>query len=169
MVKNILTFEKMQSIKQCSINNKKFIETLIDEVEFSKVRKLIGNSIYNKILEDLNAETIPEYLTNILENGLYKCIAYLVYSRYVQESMLQDTFTGVVIKDRNDSSTANIGALKNVANEYSSMAMDAYELVKDDICKYYGNSLNEIPSNNFSKIKGLRRHTQKKSFTITRL
>lgn len=169
MRKNILTFEKLQSIKPCSINNKHFLEVLIDEVEFSKIRKLVGNSIYNKILDDLNAETIPEYLTNILENGLYKCIAYLVYARYIQESMLVDTFTGIVVKDRTDSSTASIGTLKNVANEYSSMSIEAYELVKDDICKYYGTSMNEVPSNKFSKIKGLRRHTQKKSFTITRL
>lgn len=156
MATTILTYNKMQSIKACSKNNKKELETFIEEVEFAKIRTLLGDDIYNAILADSNASPVDPEVQEILDGGLYKCIAYYVYARYIQESMLVDTFTGMVRKDRTDSSTAPVGQLKNVANEYTEMAMMAFKLVECKIQAKYGHPKEETRSN-FSEIIGVRR------------
>ena len=87
----------------------------------------------------------------------------MVYARYIQESMLIDTFTGMVTKVRPDSQVASNGAIKNVANEYTNMAMFYFNLVKDDIYKLYGGYTgeNNIKINNFSEITAVRRSANK--------
>lgn len=158
----ILTINKLQSIKPMSKNNLQSIGQLIGEVEFCKIQKLLGTQIYNDILEEVNSGTISPELNQILEGGLYKCITYFVYSRYIQESMLVDTFTGVVVKQRQDAQTAPMGQIKNVVNEYVDMAMMAYELVRDQIVKRYGKP-EETVETGFSEIIGIRRDNERKN------
>lgn len=155
MTTTILSYDKMNSVKRISENNKPFVMQLIKEVEFSKIRPLIGKEIYDKILSEI--QTPDAELTQILENGLYQCITYMTYARYIQESMLVDTFTGMVVKEREDSRTASVGQLKNVANEYSQMALNYYDEVKDLINKKYGCSIKTVDTTNWSKIQGVRR------------
>lgn len=157
MQNTILTYNQMQSIKPCSQNNQMLLVQLINEVESFKIQKLIGADAYKSILNEINSGVSDE-LQKILDGGLYKCIAYFVYARYIQESMLVDTFTGVVTKQRTDSQTAPIGTLKNVANEYTDMAMYAYEQVKAAICERYNSKKEATPSNHFSEIQGIRRN-----------
>lgn len=152
----ILTYNKLQEIKPMSANNKKLIEQMIDEVEFGKIQKLLGTQIYNDILADLQSSPVPADLQDILNGGLYKCITYFVYARYIQESMLADTFTGVVIKQRQDAQTAPMGQIKNVVNEYVDMALMAYELVKDKIQEKYGTPVETVKTG-FSEIIGVRK------------
>lgn len=157
----ILSLNKFQEIKYVSPNNvtglkAKWMNKLIEEVEFGKIQKLLGTDIYNAILNDSQASPIAPDVQEILDEGLYKCIAYFVYSRYIQESMLADTYTGAVIKDRKDSTPAPTGQLKNVANEYVDMAMMAYELVKDKIQAKYGTPVETVKTG-FSEIIGVRR------------
>lgn len=154
---NILSYNKLQSIKPCSQNNKALIEQLIKETETFKIQKLLGTCVYNKIVDEIKSGNISEELQSILDNGLYSCIAYAVYARYIQESMLVDTFTGMVTKNRQDSQTANVGALKNVANEYSDMSMYSFSLVKDAIMKKYGTTNSSVDLNKFSEIQGIRK------------
>lgn len=155
----ILSLNKLQEIKPMSKNNTALINQLIDEVEFGKIQKLLGTDIYNAILTDTQASPIADDVEAILEGGLYKCITYFVYARYIQESMLVDTFTGVVRKQRPDSSTAPTGQIKNVVNEYVDMALMAYELVKDDIQKKYGRP-EETVKTGFWEIIGLRKGSE---------
>lgn len=158
MENTILSFDKMQQIKPCSRNNEMLLKQLIKETEEFKLQKTLGCEIYNKIKESVDNDDISDELQDILEGGLYKFIAYSVYARYIQESMLQDTFTGMVSKQREDSQTASTGQLKNVANEYTNMADFAYNQVKCKIDRLYGCNSNKSPQqNNFSEIIGLRR------------
>lgn len=158
----ILTYNKMQEIKPCSKNNKAIIEQFIKEVEFSKIQKLLGTDVYNALLADANTTPIADDVKEILEGGMYKCIAYYVYARYIQESMLVDTFTGMVVKDRTDAHTAPVGQIKNVVNEYTDMAIMSYSLVKDKIQSKYGCPAN-VTNNNFTEIVGVRRNNCKKN------
>lgn len=152
----ILTINKMQEIKPASYNNVALLGQLIEEVEFYKIQKLLGTPIYNQIIEEVDSGNISDELKEILNSGLYKCISYFVYARYVQESYIQDTFTGMVQKNREDSSTISQGAMKNLANEYTEMAMLAFELVKSKIMKKYGTPEETVESG-YSEIIGLRR------------
>lgn len=154
---SILSYNKLQSIKPCSQNNKALIEQLIKETETFKIQKLLGTCVYNKIVDEISSGNISDELQSILDTGLYTCIAYAVYARYIQESALVDTFTGMVAKNRQDSQTASTGTLKNVANEYSDMSMFSFSLVKDAIMKKYGVTNNSVDLNKFSEIQGIRK------------
>lgn len=157
----ILTIGKLQEIKPMSQNNLPLIGQLIDEVEFGKIQRLLGTCVYNKIVDEIKSHNISQELQEILDNGLYKCITYFVYARYIQESMLVDTFTGMVIKDRTDSSTAPTGTIKNIVNEYVDMALMAFDLVKCQIQEKYGTT-EETVKTGFSEIIGVRRGTRNK-------
>lgn len=153
---SIITQQKLQQIKKMSINNKELIDTLINEVEFGKIQKLLGTPVYNKIKEEVESGTVSTELQEILDGGLYKCITYFVYSRYLQESMVQDTFTGMVSKVRQDAQTVPVGQLKNLTNEYVEMALMAFDLVKCKIQNKYG-CVEETVKTGFSEIIGIRR------------
>lgn len=152
----ILTVEKLKSIKTFSSNNLALLNQLIDEVEFGKIQKLLGFEIYSTINNAVNNNEIDDELKEILELGLYRAITYYVYARYVQESMLQDTFSGVRTKVMNDSQPASSGAIKNVAAEYNDMAYLAYSMVAEKINKKYGNHLNSSDTTEYD-IQGVRR------------
>ena len=154
----IITTAKLCEIKPMSQNNIPLLNQLITETEEVKIRQLLGYEIYDAITAEISSNSISEQLQNILDKGLYHCVTYMVYARYVQESMLIDTFTGMVTKVRPDSQVASNGAIKNIANEYSNMAMFYFQLVKDDISEKYGCCCeNNIKINNFSEITAVRR------------
>ena len=154
----IITTVKLCEIKPVSQNNIPLLNQLIVETEEVKIRQLLGCEVYEKITEEISLNNISSDLQHILDQGLYHCITYMVYARYVQESMLVDTFTGMVTKNRPDSQVASSGAIKNVANEYSNMAMFYFNLVKDDILAKYGYAgETNVKINNFSEITAVRR------------
>ena len=158
----IITTIKLCEIKPVSQNNIPLLNQLITETEEVKIRQLLGCQIYDAITDEISSNSISEQLQHILDQGLYHCITYMVYARYVQESMLVDTFTGMVTKNRPDSQAASNGAIKNVANQYSDMAMFYFNLVKDDIFAKYGyTGETKIKINNFSEITAVRKNINK--------
>ena len=158
----IITTAKLCEIKPVSQNNIPLLNQLINETEEVKIRQLLGCEIFDKITDEISRNSISADLQHILDQGLYHCVTYMVYARYIQESMLIDTFTGFVTKNRPDSQVASAGAIKNVANEYSNMAIFYFNLVKDDIFKIYGYAgENNIKINNFSEITAVRRSINK--------
>ena len=158
----IITTVKLCEIKPMSQNNIPLLNQLITETEEVKIRQLLGYEVYEKITDEISSNSISSSLQHILDTGLYHCITYMVYARYVQESMLVDTFTGMVTKNRPDSQAASVGAVKNIANEYTNMAMFYFNLVKDDIYSKYGYAgENNIKINNFSEITAVRRSANK--------
>ena len=167
----IITTAKLCEIKPISQNNIPLLNQLIVETEEVKIRQLLGCEVYNKITDEISQPNISSELQHILDKGLFHTITYMVYARYVQESMLTDTFTGMVIKNRPDSQAASTGAIKNIANEYTNMAMFYFNLVKDDIFTKYGyTGENNIKINNFSEITAVRRdYTKTKGQKISYL
>ena len=158
----IITTIKLCEIKPISQNNIPLLNQLIIETEEVKIRQLLGCEVYDKITDEISSSNISSSLQNILNKGLYHCVTYMVYARYVQESMLVDTFTGFVTKNRPDSQAASVGAVKNIANEYTNMAMFYFNLVKDDIYSKYGYAgENNIKINNFSEITAVRKSINK--------
>lgn len=158
----IITTVKLCEIKPTSQNNIPLLNQLITETEEVKIRQLLGCEIYDKITDEISTNSISSELQHILDQGLYYCVTYMVYARYIQESMLVDTFTGFVTKNRPDSQVPSVGAIKNVANEYSNMAMFYFNLVKDDIYKLYGyTGETNVKINNFSEITAVRRDYNK--------
>lgn len=153
----ILSYTKMQEIKPCSQNNKNKLIQIIQETEFSDFQKLVGSNIYNKLVEDTSTTPIDATLQGILNDDLYATIAYLVYSRYVQEISAVDTFGGFVQKQRDEASPVSQGTIKNIAIHSREIAEQYFERVSDKLMNFYG----EVPpcgvEDGFSEIYPIRR------------
>lgn len=154
----ILSVAKMQQIKPCSKNNTTRLEQIIKETEFSDLQRLVGTNIYNKLVEDTtDSENIPTTLQQILDDGLYQTIAYLVYAQYVQEISIVDTFSGMVQKQREDAATIPQGMIKNLAIKNRQIAEQWYAVVRDRLQEYYGECSNDGVDDGFSEVYSVRR------------
>lgn len=153
----ILSYTKMQEIKPCSKNNKARLEQIIAETEFSDFQKLVGRDIYNKLVEDTSTTQIDPTLQGILNDGLYATIAYLVYSRYVQEISIVDTFSGMVQKQRDEASPIPQGTIKNIAIHSREIAEQYFSVVCDRLREFYCEEPALAVDDGFSEIYSIRR------------
>ena len=119
-----------QAIKPVSINliDIKFTQ-LATEVQAVELRKLLGNEFYNAIIEapenyeDLINGTTYTYnnVTNEVKGVKYLLSNYF-YARYISESLVQDSFSGMVAKNFDDSTRLSSGAIKNLQSEATTVA-----------------------------------------------
>ena len=100
-----------------SPNNEKKFDPISQEVEDYYLPRLLGRGFaydvqenpdnYDDLLdgvefEDCNEETIKF-------KGLYYILTYFIFAQYVEESKVQDSYTGFVEKVRPDASTSTQG------------------------------------------------------------
>lgn len=137
----IITYEEQQIIKPSAQNDEVRFIQIMEEVDRSEVRKLLGNKLYFEIkktpsnfvelIEGCDFEYRGVFMNHL---GLRYVIAYLNYASYIVQSYAHDTFTGVVEKKREDSETLSIGKIKNLANLNREIAMNEFENVKMYMC-----------------------------------
>ena len=153
----ILSYNKMQEIKPCSKNNKARREQIIAETEFLDFQKLVGKDIYNKLVTDTSTTSIDPTLQGILNDGLYATIAYLVYSHYIQEISVVDTFSGMVQKQRDEASPIPQGTIKNIAIHSREIAEQYFSVVCDRLREFYCEEPTLTVEDGFSEIYSVRR------------
>lgn len=154
----ILTYEKMQVYKPCSINNKPRITQIIKEVERLELAKVFGMEAYKQMVIDANMQEVPADVDAILKGGLYEAISFFVYAQYCIESQVADTFTGMVTKNRPDSENVPLGTLKNLRTHYRELALLALEQVKCQIEQKYCTKKAPQPNNNVQIFNVKRRY-----------
>ena len=119
----ILTFEQQQEIKPISENNAYKWEQIAKEVYNVKMLPLFGEDFMIDVEDNLNNPDYSALLNglqytysgdNYRHAGLRATLAYLVYAQYIQESGLEDTFTGLVRQARNETEKANDGDIGRV-------------------------------------------------------
>jgi hypothetical protein len=172
----LLTPEQQQAIKPLSQNNlaRKFPQ-LEKEVEELEVRNLIGDAFL------LDLQTSPAGTANaalldgaefenadgytVKHQGLRYVMAYYIYARYVIESMVNDTYTGQIMKSRDDGQTLSTGLLKtmqqearNMANREWSLILDFLNLKVDDYPYWKSNAKREGVFT--PRFKGIRKTTR---------
>ena len=147
----------MQEIKPCSPNNKNKLIQIIQETEFSDFQKLVGGDIYNKLVEDCSETPTNPQLQEILDGGLYATIAYLVYSHYIQEISVVDTFSGMVQKQRDEASPIPQGTIKNIAIHSREIAEQYFSVVCDRLREFYCEEPTLVVEDGFSEIYSVRR------------
>lgn len=155
---NILSYETLQAIKKCSINNRQFIEQIIRETEFSDFKKLVGVDIYNAIMSEIEGG-ISEDLQKILNDGLYACIAYLTFANYIQQSNAIDTATGLRQKNISDSEVVSLGQIKTLVIYNKNLAEEYFNSVKQSLYNHFSSCLGggQSRQDNFYEIIGVRR------------
>lgn len=135
----IISYDKQQAIKPVSLNNQSIFEQIAKETEMLELSALLGIAFYQEI--DNNKENYSEILNatefvnsqgyNITHQGLYYVIAYLVFAKYIANSYVNDTFSGFVKKNLQNSEHLNEGERRRLQHEYRSIALTAFEAIKE--------------------------------------
>jgi hypothetical protein len=98
------TVQEQQSIKPITSNNvQALFNQLQTEVEMCDIQQYLGLEFYQELKRNtaaystlLNGGTYTLNGVSYSFGGLKKVFAYLLYARYVRQSYIQDTFSGMV-------------------------------------------------------------------------
>ncbi len=169
----ILTLEQQQQIKRISPNQKTgFYDQLASEVEENELRDLVGDPLKQDLQNNpdsannaklLNGDKYEDYHGNEIEHkGLRFVLAYYNYANYVNESFVEDTYTGMVRKTRTDSESIGEGTTRRLQVKARQIAEKEWALVKryleinsENYPLYY--CCHERKKTNLPRFKGMRR------------
>jgi hypothetical protein len=140
---SLLTYSQQQAIKPISENNQDKFAQLEKEVENKELTKLLGVDFLQDIQNDPESyddildehEFINVRGNSIIHKGLRYVIAYMVFSKYIGESMVEDTFSGFVIKQRQDAQTIQEGTIRRLQEDNRQLALMAWQTIKEFINK----------------------------------
>ena len=133
----LINFDYQQRTKKISDNNQSRHPQLVDEVENSELRKLLGDAFLYDI--QINSSNYTDLLNGVefyycgsklKHRGLKFVLAYLVYAKYIGESFVQDTFSGFVQKNRQESETISDGTTKRLMQENRDIALSEFKLIE---------------------------------------
>jgi hypothetical protein len=141
----LLSFSEQQLIRPMSTYNSTNTQAvnrykqLAYEVECYEIDKLLGSAFYQDISKNpanytdlLNGCLFVDRSDNTIEHrGLKYVIAYLNYAKYIGDSYVNDTFTGLVQKTRPDSERISTGDIKRLQQEYREIAFNAFDLIRE--------------------------------------
>jgi len=137
---NLLTFSQQIAIKKISQNNSVIFDQLCLEVESVELTKLLGYSLLQDLQANpatvdnaklLNGCTFTDvYGNTATQKGIRFILAYFNFSKYIGESFIQDTMTGMVQKTRQDSERISNGDIVRLQQDARTIALTAWELVE---------------------------------------
>ncbi len=152
----ILTLLKQQAIKTISPNwaiaskvtgGKTNYIQLEEEVEFDKLEDLIGSALLQDLQDNpetpdniilLDGGTFKDAFDNDIRfKGLRYVLAYMVFSEYIIESSVNDSYTGLVNKNRQESRSINGGDVYKQQARARKLALKEWELAKQFLDKNY--------------------------------
>jgi len=145
----LLTLTQQNSIKPLNPNwcaerkingGKTNFEQLQSEVENKELRGLLGNALLYDIQQNpettlntklLNGTTFEDCDGNTIEfEGIRFQLAYMNYSKYTGISKIADTFTGMMVQNRTETSQISEGAVKREQIDAREIALQDFELMK---------------------------------------
>ena len=172
---NILDSTRMSLIVGLkTLNNKTLLDRIIGETEMLSFKRLVGKTIYEGILSEMNSDSgYSETLLGLLEGGIYNCIAYLAYANYILQGNVVATYSGAVQKTNPYSEGISSGQQKNLFVYYSDLASEYWNNVKEATETYFNiNACNNdggTRTDKFHQIIGLRKDYKGKKIEITQM
>lgn len=143
------TWSDQQTIRPIDEHNQEQFDQMQNEVELLDLNNLLGFEFYQELkrntseYEDLiNGGT---YTYNDFEysfNGLKYVCAFLLYSRYIRQSSIVDTFSGFVNHDIDNTRRLSSADILNLENRYKDIANNEWES-----CQHYLKSLEPVSQN----------------------
>jgi len=118
---------------------------LATEVEVKEFRILLGIDFYSDLIANqaetryvnlIEGTSFVNYRNNTVSfNGLKYILAFMNFSKYVGESFVSDTFTGMVRKNRDESESLSTGDIKRLQLDAREIALQDFELIKEFLDK----------------------------------
>jgi hypothetical protein len=137
----ILSWSEQIAIKKMSANNQQKYAALAGEVEELELKELLGIALLQDLQTNpgtasnlllLNGTSFTNYMgQTVSHKGLRYVIAYLNYSKYIGESYVNDTYTGVVSKRREESELLSEGSIKRLQDQARRQGLMEWKIIKD--------------------------------------
>lgn len=137
----LLSFSQQQAIKKISANNQSKYDQLAAEVEEFELSKLLGTALLQDLQDHpttaanlllLNGTIYTNYKGQAIKHkGLRHVIAYLNYAKYIGENFVNDTFSGMVQKKREDSEQLSEGTIRRLQDDARKQAFLQWDLIKE--------------------------------------
>lgn len=138
------TYDDQQDIKPISQNNEQKWEQMATEVQFVKLKEMMGDDFYHDVISNPTStwnQKLIDGATYTVDGvdytfaGLKYVLAFLFYQRYVMEIDAQDTFIGHMINDNVNASHVSFGQKKNIAMEMKRIADEHWKDCKQFVCE----------------------------------
>jgi hypothetical protein len=133
------TLAEQQMIKPLDNNNIKLFQQLQLEVEANDIQQYLGFEFYQELQRNtsnyatlLNGGTYTYNGVQYNFRGLKQVFSYLLYARYVRQSYIQDTFSGIVRHTGDGFTTLSSAELRDQEARYKQIAGSIWE----EICIY---------------------------------
>lgn len=153
------TFTDQQSIRKISANNQINWEQLAEEVQFVKLKDLMGADFYQDVISNptgtwnkklIDGGTYEVGDVTYEYGGLKAVLSYLFFERYIMESDIQDTFSGMKKNDIDEAVHLGLNQKKGYAQEMNRVAIKHWE----DALKFVCENSSEFP---YAKVKTSKR------------
>lgn len=135
------TLVEQQRFKPIASLNEQRFKQLQIEVEANDIKQYLGYEFYHELLRNtsdytalLNGGTYTLSGYDYTFRGLKCMFSYLLFARYVRESYIQDTFSGLVAHSGDTFNRISSGELKDLENRYKEIAGSIWEETYMYIC-----------------------------------
>lgn len=134
----LLTPATLNAITPLGPNAEASVARLIDEVEGTQLRDLIGAPFLQAVQDDPSAYTdlldgvkfLDASGRQISHRGLRFVLAYMVKAEYVTQSAAIDTATGYVFKKRNEADPIDTRARRDLTDAAKRIAMSEFSQIE---------------------------------------
>jgi hypothetical protein len=137
----LINWSQQTAIKKISANNQSKFAQIESETENTELRDLLGVALLQDLQENgataANIDLIEgtDFVNcegqTIKHKGVRFVLAYMIYSRYLGESFVNDTFSGFVQKNRTDSEQLSEGSIRRLQENNRVIAMSEWQLIKE--------------------------------------
>lgn len=150
------TYSDQQAIRKISANNELKWEPIATEVQFVKLKELMGDNFYQDVVGNptgtwnvklIDGDTYTKDGVNYTFSGLKYVLAYLFYERYIMEIDAQDTFVGFMKNDNVNASHVGFAQKKNMGMEMKRIADKHWQDCRDFVCE----NASEFPYAKFTR------------------
>lgn len=138
----IVTLTIQQTIKPVVVDDVDKFEQLSFEVQQFEISKLLGDALYNDMLDNITDAKYVKLITGdswtvngrkYVHNGLQTVIAYINYSKWLYRSQVIESYTGAVIQKSDYADRAQEGYIKQLSDEARQYAMEEWAKVEQYI------------------------------------
>lgn len=144
----LLSLAQQQAIKKISPNWASSIKNTGGTTNYDQLAQEIQDFYLGDLLGDAFAydlEQNPSNYTDLLDGstftdcndntvyqrGLRYCLAYWNHGKYISDSMVDDTFTGFVQKNRQETQTISSGQITRLQQDSRNQAEKAWNVIKE--------------------------------------
>ena len=138
------TYSEQQAIKPISANNEPKWEQIATEVQYVKLKEMIGADFHQDIISNptgtynallIAGGTYTKDGVTYTYAGLKAVLSFLFFERYIMEGDAQDTFAGFMQNDNENARHISFAQKKDIASNMRTLARNHWNDCYGFVCE----------------------------------